>query len=83
MFESVNARLLKGVEAAMDKLATYLKDTEIEDGSGGNLTQILNAINKAESLVTSREKLAKIVNTESEAIDSKFKGGVTPSSILL
>jgi len=82
MFESVNGRLLKGVEAAMDKLSEYLKTAEIEDGSGGNLNQIVAAISKAEVLVNARTKLAKIVSAESEATDAKFKGGVKPSSIL-
>lgn len=79
MQSSVASRLLEGIKAQMDKLAKYMKDTEFDEDK---LTAIVNAMSKASSLLDSYYAVEKRVQSQVEHASRKFKGGVTPSSIL-
>lgn len=70
--------LLEGVKSAVRKLAKYLKDIEIVDGRGGNLSQIVDAVNKSTVLKAQKDQLTKQVQEGLEA-QKHVKKGVRPN----
>lgn len=79
MQSTVATRLLEGVKSQMDKMAKWMKESEFDEEK---MNQITNAMAKANLLLDSYYSIEKRVNTQVEQGARKFKGGVSPSSIL-
>lgn len=79
LYETPSMRFLKSVEKVLDKLAKYLNDVDITDGRGGNLTQIISAVEKGEATIASYGKLVDKVEREINTKMVKRRGDVEPS----
>lgn len=79
LYETPSMRFLKSVEKVLDKLAVYLNNVDITDGRGGNLTQVISAVEKGEATIASYGKLVDKVEREINTKMVKRRGDVEPS----
>ena len=72
MYETPTSRAYDGIAGMMDKLAVYMKNTNISDGRDGNISGILAAGSKFEQIRNSFKGAYKDLQDEQE---SRVRGG--------
>jgi len=72
MYETPTLRAYNGIKAMLDRLATYMGQTEIEHGRDGNITALVNAAAKYEQIRQSYKGAYKDLLEEQQ---SSVRGG--------
>lgn len=72
MFETPTSRAYDGIAGMLDKLANYMKVTQIKDGRDGNITAIVSAAKNFDQIRNSFKGAYKDLQDEQE---SRVRGG--------
>lgn len=72
MYETPTSRAYEGIKGMLDKLATYMRTTNISDGRDGNISQIVQAAKNFEQVRQSFKGVYKDLKEEQQ---SRVRGG--------